>query len=121
MAKAAGLAGLEFIAPDDFYFSYFIDVSADTQLYKRRYSKTCYRTHEAIMPGTKVTIEFAIADHISKRDLKRLFRKMGKYIGLTQYGFNLGYGKFNLKHIDFIDEKEEQDEIDNNGAEAPAV
>lgn len=71
-------------------------VTADTERYQRRFEQDGYRTHEAIMPGTKVTFDAMVEDHITKDILEALLNRMGKYVGLSPYGHKLGFGKFNV-------------------------
>lgn len=72
---------------------------AATSLYDRRYGVDKHREHEAIMPGTSVTFEAMVADHVTESMLKQLLERMGKYVGLSPYGHKLGYGKFNVVSV----------------------
>ena len=67
-----------------------------TQPFKRRYGDGQYRTHEAIMPGTSVTFNAVVADSVTEQMLKTLLERMGKFVGLSPYGYKLGYGKFSV-------------------------
>jgi len=72
-------------------------VKADTAFYKRTYGRDeKSRVHEAIFPGTRVTFEAMVADHVTWSSLKAILERMGKYIGLSPYGHRLGFGKFNV-------------------------
>lgn len=73
-----------------------LSVEAPTQPYKRRYGDAKFRTHEAIMPGTKVTFEAVVADHVTESNLKMILEKMGKFVGMSPYGYRLGFGKFRV-------------------------
>ena len=74
-------------------------VKADTQNWVRHYGEGMSRTHEAIMPKTRVVFDCMVADHVTHRMLHAILEKMGKYVGLSPYGFRLGYGKFNVISI----------------------
>ena len=72
---------------------------AVTQPYRRRYGDSCFRTHEAIMPGTRVTFNAVVADSVTENMLRILLERMGKFVGLSPYGFKLGYGKFSVVKV----------------------
>lgn len=70
--------------------------TAPTQVYRRRYGDNKYRPHEAIMPGTKVTFNAVVADHVTEQILHNILERMGKFVGLSPFGFRMGFGKFNV-------------------------
>ena len=71
-------------------------VRAPTQVWARRYGDDQYRAHEAITPGTRVEFTGIVADHVTEQMLHGLLDRMGKSVGLSPYGFRLGFGRFNL-------------------------
>jgi len=74
--------------------------SAPTETFSRKYGEhNNFRRHEAIMPGTKVKFEAVVADHITEKTLRDVLTKVGKFVGLSPYGFKLGYGKFNVVDV----------------------
>jgi hypothetical protein len=75
-------------------------VSTKTEMYRRRYGEGKFRTHEAIMPGTRVEFEAIVADRVTESVLDTILERMGKYVGLSPYGYKLGYGKFNVISVD---------------------
>ena len=75
-------------------------VNAETEIYKRRYGDNRFRTHEAIMPGTQVTFVAVVADHITQSALQNILERMGSFVGLSPYGYRLGYGKFNVVSVE---------------------
>jgi len=77
-----------------------LSVKAETDLYKRRYGEGKFRTHEAIMPGAEVTFEAIVDDRITKSNLETILDRMGKYVGLSPYGYRLGFGKFNVISVE---------------------
>lgn len=95
-AFAAALpgTGIRHIKPNDICMDLTVDTK--TELYKRRYGRDSYRVHEAIMPGTKVTFQALVADHVAESNLRTLLDRIGRFIGLSPYGHKLGFGKFRL-------------------------
>lgn len=93
-AKAIELAHIRGIKASDVCMN--LTATAATKLYRRRYGDDKYRTHEAIMPGTRVRFEAVVADHVTESNLLTIMDRMGKYVGLSPYGYKLGYGKFNV-------------------------
>lgn len=75
-------------------------VEAPTAVYRRKYGWDKYRSHEAIMSGTKVTFKFVAGDHVTETALKQIMDYLGSYVGLSPYGFNLGYGRFKVVSLD---------------------
>ena len=100
-SQAIELAHIRGLKAADIHMN--LAVEAETELYRRRYSlggkDNCYRKHEAIMPGTKVTFEAIVADHVTQSSLSKILDRMGKYVGLSPYGYKLGYGKFNVTDV----------------------
>lgn len=87
-------SGVRDVKPGHFNFNPV--VVAETQLYRRKYNGDKFRTHESIMPGTKVEFEFIVPDQVTEGMVRRIMEYLGKYIGLSPYGYKLGYGKFNV-------------------------
>jgi hypothetical protein len=77
-----------------------LSVKADTEVYKRRYGDGQFRKHEAIMPGTRLTFEAIVDDRITQSNLEVILDRMGKFVGLSPYGYRLGYGKFNVISVE---------------------
>ena len=92
--KAIDIAHIRGIKPGDINMDLVVDTP--TAVYKRRYGEGKFRTHEAIMPGTQVTFEAVVADHVTESNLKTILEKMGKFVGLSPYGYRLGFGKFRV-------------------------
>ena len=90
--QAIELARVRGIKAADIHMN--LAVKAPTELYRRHYGDDKFRVHEAIMPGSKVTFEAVVADHVTGSSLSSILDKMGKYVGLSPYGFRLGFGKF---------------------------
>jgi hypothetical protein len=96
--RAIELAHLRRIKAADIHMN--LAVKATTATYRRRYGDEKYRTHEAIMPGSKVEFEAVVADHVTKSNLEAILDKMGKFVGLSPYGYRLGFGKFNVVSVE---------------------
>lgn len=71
-------------------------IKAQTGQYERRFGEFESRLHEAIMAGTKITVNAMVEDHITQGMLKTILERMGKYVGFSVYGHKLGMGKFNV-------------------------
>lgn len=97
LTKAIEFSQLKGIKPSD--ISMDLTVDANTEVYTRRYGDNKTRKHEAIMPGAVVKFNAIVADHITESTLQQLFLKLGTFVGLSPYGFRLGYGKFKVREI----------------------
>ena len=73
--------------------------TAPTETFSRKYGEHNFRQHEAIMPGTRVKFEAVVADHITEKIVRDVLTKVGKFVGLSPYGFKLGSGKFNVVNV----------------------
>ena len=91
---AIKVARVRGIKPSDVHMD--LTVKTPTDIYKRKYGDNKYRSHEAIMPGTKVNFNAIVADHVTESGLREILDKMGRFVGLSPYGHNLGYGRFTL-------------------------
>lgn len=96
-AQAIDLAHVKGIKASDINMN--LSVSADTEAYERRYQGDKFRTHEAIVPGTRVKFEAVVADHVTDSNLTLILDRMGKFVGFSPYGYRLGQGKFNLVSV----------------------
>jgi len=96
--KAIEISHIRGIKASDIHIN--LGINAPTELYKRRYGGDKYRTHEAIMPGTKVTFEAIVSDHVTQSNLSVILEKAGKFVGLSPFGYRLGYGLFSVLHIE---------------------
>jgi len=97
LSQGISLCKLKHIKAGDIHMD--LSVDAETELYDRRYGDKKYRTHEAILPGSKVTFHAIVADSITESELRLILNRVGRFIGLSPYGFNLGYGKFNVLDV----------------------
>lgn len=74
-------------------------VKADIEEYRRRINERRYRNHEAIMPGTSVTFTAVVHDRITETVLRDLLTYTGKFIGISPFGFNIGFGRFEVVDV----------------------
>ena len=97
-----------------------LSVKAETKEYRRKYGDykdDKYRVHEAIMPGTRVEFEAVVADHVTETTLQRILDKMGTYVGLSPYGYRLGFGKFNTISVKVANSEQSTEASPNNRAQ----
>ena len=97
LTTAIPQSGVKDVKPGHFNFNPV--VAAKTQCYRRKYNGDKFRSHESIMPGTKVEFEFVVPDHVTDGMVRKIMEYLGKYIGLSPYGYKLGYGKFNVCRV----------------------
>lgn len=124
MLKAIELAGLRGVKPGFFYFDPVISVK--TEIYKRKYGRDKYRSHEAIMPGTELKVHAMADDAVTEKQANDLFTCMGRYVGLSPFGYNLGFGKFEIKDMKLTRRQDDADDgiqpvADNRGNADPAA
>jgi len=96
--KAIELAKIRGIKASDIQVDLTFD--APTQLYRRRFGDGQFRQHEAIMPGTRVTFNAIVSDGVTEQILRTLLARIGKFIGLSPYGYRLGFGKFSVVSVE---------------------
>lgn len=92
--KAIHMSRMKSIKPGDIQVD--LRVEAPAEVYNRRYGASKWRRHEAIVPGTKVSFGAVVDDNVTDSVLRELLRYVGAYVGLSPYGYNLGFGKFSL-------------------------
>ena len=97
-AKALGAIQLRGVRPGDI----LVDptVNAPTTVFNRRYSRVKFRKHESILSGTRVTFKAMVSDNITTSVLNTLLKHVGAFIGISPYGYKLGYGKFNVIEVE---------------------
>lgn len=95
--QAIELAGIRGIKPGDINVNLLVD--APTQVYTRHYGGNRTRAHEAIMPSTVVAFEAAVDDRVTASALKNILEKLGHFIGLSPFGYNLGFGRFEVVEV----------------------
>lgn len=93
-AQAIDLAKTRNIKSSDIHMDLVVD--APTKVYTRKYGEDLYRKHEAIFPGAQIKFLAVVSDYVTQSQLEKILTVMGKFIGLSPYGYKLGYGKFNV-------------------------
>ena len=63
--KSIELSGIRGIKPAYFYFDPVVSVK--TEIYKRKYGRDKYRSHESIMPGTELKIHAMVDDSVTEK------------------------------------------------------
>ena len=69
-------------------------------LYGDMYGDNKSRVHEAIMPGTVVEFNAMVSDRVTESILRSILDRVGRFVGLSPYGYKLGYGKFNVIEVE---------------------
>lgn len=94
--RGAGIRGLK---PADIAMD--LVVHAKTGLFERRFGEggKHFRVHEAIFPGTRVVFNALVADHVTDSVLRTFFDRLGRFTGISPYGFALGFGRFVLLDV----------------------
>jgi hypothetical protein len=92
--KAINEAGLRDIKAGQ--INVCLTVEADVSIHRRRIKDKWHRAHEAILPGTQVTFEATVDDAVTQTMLDAILNRIGKYIGISPWGHNLGFGRFEV-------------------------
>lgn len=92
-----------------------VDPSVDTGIHIRKFmdhasGEEVIEKFEAYPCGTKMSFEVCIDESkVSVEQLEKILGFIGKYDGISQFGFNWGYGKFNVVSIEKVTAKEATD------------
>jgi hypothetical protein len=93
-SKAIKQAKLHDVKPNQ--INVCLTVPAQVAVHTRRIKETWTRSHEAIFPGTQVTFDATVDDAITETILETLLERVGKYVGISPWGHNLGFGRFEV-------------------------
>lgn len=96
--KAIHMSKMRNVRPGDIQVELL--VNAPVEVYNRKYAPHKSRRHEAILPGTKVTFKAVVEDCVTESVLRELLRYVGSFVGLSPYGYNLGFGKFSVVSVE---------------------
>jgi hypothetical protein len=99
-AALKNMPDMKHVSPEDINVA--LQVRAATKLHERTYfkhDKKCRRVHESIPPGAIVKFEALVADQVSESNLKAILSMIGSYIGMSPFGYKLGFGKFKVLTI----------------------
>ena len=77
-------------------------VDAPTETYRRRINDDCVRVHEAISCGEPIAFEAIIDDSIETEEFQAVLAYIGKFIGLSPFGHNLGFGRFEVIDVQAV-------------------
>ncbi|MEE8575668.1 MAG: hypothetical protein V3T31_00290 [candidate division Zixibacteria bacterium] len=98
--QAIKIGSFKGIKPND--VNICLTVNAPIEVFKRRVvegDNVWYKNHEAIMPGGQITFEAVVADHVTEQLLSEVLSRTGKFIGVSPYGHNLGFGRFEVVDV----------------------
>ena len=68
--------------------------------FRRYYSADKYKIHEAFAAGSVVGINAMLPREISIDDFEELMKIVGKYCGLSPYGWKKDYGRFEVISVE---------------------
>jgi len=91
--------GAKLSSPKPAQVNVCLTVEAPVSIYKRKIKDNWFRRHEAIDPGTKVTFSAVVDDSVTESSLRALLDWVGKFVGISPYGYNLGFGRFNVIEV----------------------
>lgn len=74
-------------------------VEVEISVYHRRIEEGWYRDHEAICPGTQVSFKAVVDDGITESAFRTLLERVGSFVGISPWGYNLGYGRFEVLDV----------------------
>lgn len=83
------------------------EIDTTTRLWKRNYTShgaRKSRTHEMIPQDQRCTLELAVATHVNAAQAREFLVALGKFVGISPFGHNMGFGRFTL--INVVDETE---------------
>lgn len=69
-------------------------VTGATKLYKRYYSLTEFKEHEAFLDGDIVEVKFMLPNNLSAEAFRELLTTAGRFVGISPYGFKQNFGRF---------------------------
>ena len=74
--------------------------TADTEIYDRPFGRHQeVRRHECIVPGSVVKFKAMIDDRVTETAIMDILEVMGRFVGISPYGHNLGAGRFNVHSL----------------------
>ena len=91
------LANIRGIKASDIHMNLVID--APTAFYKRFYDDQDFRVHEAVFPGAVIKFEAVVRDHVTTPEMQGILERIGKFVGISPFGYNLGFGKFEVNKV----------------------
>lgn len=74
----------------------FVCYEGQTPLYRRYTGPTRYAQHESLPIGARVTFAVTAPNDVGADGLSLLMEKAGKFYGLSPFGVNCGFGRFEV-------------------------
>jgi len=71
-------------------------VKGVTSVYRRYYTETDYTEHEAFDTGSVIQVNALLPESIPLEDFEEILRIAGTYKGISPYGHDKGFGRFEL-------------------------
>jgi len=71
-------------------------VAGHTETYRRYYGGNQFTAHEAFLANTVVQVRMLIPSSIPLQDFREILRVTGSYRGISPYGWQHGYGHFEV-------------------------
>lgn len=69
-------------------------IVGSTKLYKRYYSLTEFKEHEAFLDGDSIEVKFMLPNNLSVENFRELLSIAGRFAGISPYGFKQNFGRF---------------------------
>ncbi len=69
-------------------------ITGKTKLYKRYYSLTEFKEHEAFLDGDFIDVKFMLPNNLSLENFRELLTTAGRFAGISPYGFKQNFGRF---------------------------
>ena len=75
-------------------------IRGETTIFKRFYSNTSFKSHEAFDAGSHIFVNAMLPNEILVDDFKELLHIAGTYVGISPYGWKKDYGRFEVVSVD---------------------
>jgi len=74
-------------------------VDGSTEIYERYWTGTEHTDHEAFPAGSEIGVRAMLPSKFSINDFKKILEIGGKYKGISPYGYDDGYGRFEVVEV----------------------
>jgi predicted NAD/FAD-binding protein len=71
-------------------------VTGSLSTFKRFYRRDQFTAHEAFDVGSTIDVAFCLPNEISLPQFKKLLEVMGRFVGISPYGFRQDFGRFEV-------------------------
>ena len=75
-------------------------VEGHPEIYRRYYSESGFKEHEAFLAGAEMKVKFCLPNRISPEDFKELLTVAGRYVGISPYGYRHDFGRFEVVTVE---------------------